>query len=158
MAIGRPTVQTEAIVDEIMRDLSDGITLREITRRDHMPNWRTVYDWLDASPELSARFARAREKGFDAIAEECLDIAEDGSNDWMTRRSSAGVDYETLDQEHVQRSKLRIDTRLKLLAKWSPRRYGELMKVAATTPEGEPAGVAITVSFVEPPKTTGEPD
>jgi hypothetical protein len=35
-----------------------------------------------------------------------------------------------LNAEHVQRSKLRIETRLKLLAKWSPKKYGERVQVA----------------------------
>jgi hypothetical protein len=35
-----------------------------------------------------------------------------------------------LNAEHVQRSKLRIETRLKLLAKWNPKKYGERVAVA----------------------------
>ena len=35
-----------------------------------------------------------------------------------------GIGFQ-LNGEHVQRSKLRIETRLKLLAKWDPRRYGD---------------------------------
>jgi len=31
---------------------------------------------------------------------------------------------DTIDGEHVSRSKLRIETRLKLLACWDPKRYG----------------------------------
>lgn len=30
-----------------------------------------------------------------------------------------------MNTEHVQRSKLRIETRLKLLAKWNPKKWGE---------------------------------
>jgi hypothetical protein len=63
--------------------------------------------------------------GFDAIAEEALEIADDGSNDWMERRRKDGSTEEVVNSEHVQRSKLRIETRLKLLAKWSPKRYGD---------------------------------
>jgi hypothetical protein len=35
-----------------------------------------------------------------------------------------------LNSEHIQRSKLRIETRLKLLAKWNPKKYGERVQVA----------------------------
>lgn len=89
-----------------------------------MPGLRTVYDWAEADADLSARIARAREEGEDAIAAECLTIADDATNDWMERSGQDSPGY-TINGEHVQRSKLRIDTRLKLLAKWNPRKYGE---------------------------------
>lgn len=74
--MGRPSKFTEAIVDEICERLSNGETLRSICRDEHMPTWRTVYDWCDASPEVSARIARAREVGFDSIGESTLDISD----------------------------------------------------------------------------------
>jgi hypothetical protein len=37
---------------------------------------------------------------------------------------------EQLDREHVQRSKLRIETRLKLLAKWNPKKWGDKLELA----------------------------
>lgn len=89
-----------------------------------MPAWRTVYDWLGANLEFAARFARARSLGEDAIAEEALEIADDARNDWMQRNDAENVGY-SLNGEHVQRSKLRIETRLKLLAKWNPKKWGE---------------------------------
>lgn len=90
-----------------------------------MPAWRTVYDWIGRDEELSAHIARARDLGFDAIAEECLDIADDSSQDY--RDTDKGLVY---DAEHVQRSKLRIETRLKLLAKWNPKKYGDRIALA----------------------------
>lgn len=116
---GRPTVRTPEIVDELVRSISEGMTLRETCRRLGI-GWNTVYDWMGVDEELSGRIARARLLGYDAIASECVEIADDARNDWMERE---GV--EVLDKEHVQRSKLRIETRLKLLAKWDPKRYGE---------------------------------
>ena len=44
------------------------------------------------------------------------------------------------DSEHVQRSKLRVETRLKLLAKWDPRRYGDRLQLA-NDPEHPIAGL-----------------
>lgn len=126
---GRPSIKTDAICDEVIRDISVGITLSEICRRDHMPDRTVWYDWMKSDDDLAQRFARARESGFDVIAEECVRIAEDGSNDWMERRRQDGSVDKVLDAEHVQRSKLRIETRLKLLAKWSPKKYGESMKL-----------------------------
>ena len=129
--MGRPSTFKQELADEIVERLSKGEPLAAICRDDHMPGARTVYDWMDAKPELSAAIARAREVGFDALAAECLDIAEDGSNDYVTKERPDGSTYDAFDSEHVQRSKLRIETRLKLLAKWDPKRYGERLDLNA---------------------------
>lgn len=129
---GRPTKQSPEIMEEIFRDIAEGITLAEICRREHMPDRSTVYDWLKADDNLSQRFARARELGFDRIAEETLEIADDGSNDWMKRRRQDGSTEEVVDAEHIQRSRLRVDTRLKLLAKWDPKRYGDKLELGGS--------------------------
>ena len=123
---GRPSKFTEAIADEVVTRLSAGETLRSVCRDDHMPSWRTIYDWLASNEDFSTRIARARELGEDAIAQECVDIADNAANDWMERldKEKAGAGW-LLNGDHVQRSKLRIDTRLKLLAKWNPKKYGD---------------------------------
>jgi hypothetical protein len=85
-----------------------------------------VYDWMMKDPELSTAIARARDVGYDAMAEECLDIADNAGNDWMARLDADGVQVGwQVNGDHIQRSKLRIETRLKLLAKFNPKRYGD---------------------------------
>ena len=115
------TKRTPEVIKRLLDGIADGKTLRALCREDGMPNWRTVYDWIEADAELAAQVACARELGFDAIAEDVFDIA-DG-----TRASS----------EHVQLSKMRIDTRLKLLACWSPKKYGNKQDVSIGNKEGE---------------------
>lgn len=86
-----------------------------------MPHWTTVYEWQKAHEEFSLRIAHARELGEEAIAQDCLKIADDGWND--TYIDDKG--NKRTDTDVIQRSKLRIETRLKLLAKWNPRKWGE---------------------------------
>ena len=128
-SIGRPSSYDPVVAEKICEMLSEGIPLREICRMDGMPAWRNIYFWMARDDDLSAHIARAREAGYDAIAEECLDIADNSTNDWMDRefRNAHGkIEVERVaDTEHIQRSKLRIETRLKLLAKWKPEKYGE---------------------------------
>jgi hypothetical protein len=126
----RATKRTPEVEERIIHGLCDGIPLRELCRQDGMPNWRTVYDWISADEDLAARIAHARDMGFDAIAEDILDIADDGTNDWIERKKQDGSTDTVIDSEHVQRSKLRIETRLKLLAKWSPKKYGDKLHLA----------------------------
>lgn len=154
--MARPEEHTPEIIAEICDGLSDGITLSEICRRDHMPQRRTVYDWTAKHPDIAARIARAREDGFDVIAEQCIEIAEDGTNDYTTRKNQAGQDVEVFDSEHVQRSKLRIETRLKLLAKWSPKKYGDRQQVAPTDPDGNAIAMPQMVFVARRPKPVEE--
>lgn len=128
--MARPTKKNDKLLQEITERLSQGEPLAQICRDEGMPAARTVREWQQNDEQVSAAIARAREEGFDAIAAECLDIADDGRNDWMNRAADAG-DEQALqfNGEHVQRSKLRVDTRLKLLAKWDPKRYGERLAV-----------------------------
>lgn len=116
---------SQEIADKICERVANGEPLRKICREYGMPSKSVFYRWLESDPELEGRFARARKEGYDAIAEESLEIADDATNDYMQRVTQAGETVPVFDAEHVQRSKLRIETRLKLLAKWDPKRYGE---------------------------------
>lgn len=127
-----------AVQEKICERIADGEPLKVICREEGMPKWRTVYDWIKADPEFSERMEVARQLGYDAIAEETLEIADDGRNDWMQKVEEDEAPGWKLNGEHVQRSKLRIDTRLKLLAKWHPKKYGEKVTAEHTGPEGGP--------------------
>lgn len=127
--MGRPSKKTPGVVAQICARLSKGEPLAQICRDEGFPDPSTVWDWMQADASLSQAIARAREEGFDAIASDCLAIADDGRNDYMDKLNADGeVIGKTLDAEHVQRSKLRVETRLKLLAKWDPKRYGEKLQ------------------------------
>lgn len=126
---GGQTTFTQEKADLICAKLSEGIPLAEICRGEGMPAVRTVSDWKSDRPDFAASFARAREDGFDAIAAECLRIADDTSGD---TKIVGNDDYEreAANTEWIARSKLRVETRLKLLAKWDPKRYGEKLALA----------------------------
>jgi hypothetical protein len=135
--MGRPTLYTLELADEICERLGEGEPLRQICRDERMPHWTTVYDWKTAHEEFSLRIARAREAGHDAIASDCLQIADDGLNDtYMDEDGNKRTDTDV-----IQRSKLRIETRLKLLAKWDPKRYGDRITQEHTGADGGPVQI-----------------
>jgi hypothetical protein len=70
-------------------------------------------------------YARAREMQMELRADELLEIADDGSNDWMEVDVAAGRIIRVFDHEHARRSELRIRTRMWLMSKFAPRRFGE---------------------------------
>lgn len=111
------------MVDDIIDRLAKGEPLAAICRTPGYPHPSTFRDWCNGDEALSRRFARAREDGFDAIAESTLDIVDNVDEDPASRR-------------------VRAETRLKLLAKWDPKRYGEKVEVAGT---GQGGAVVVQV-------------
>jgi hypothetical protein len=129
MPAGRPSSFTQAKADEICRRIAAGESLRSVCRDPKMPTPETVRVWLQSRKEFLSQYAHAREEQADAIFEEMFEIADDGSNDWMERQKQDGSTEEVLNHEHVQRSKLRIDTRKWALARMAPRKYGDKLSL-----------------------------
>ena len=116
----------DATVRDLCRWLSDGGTLRSFCRKEGNPDKTTLYEWIEeAGEEVKGRIARARLLGADAIADEALAIADDGSADTIDTEEGGSK----MDAEWVARSRLRVETRLKLLAKWFPQNYGDRQQV-----------------------------
>jgi hypothetical protein len=119
--------------------MSEGETLREICRDEEMPARTTVAGWvLDDRDGISVQFARARELGLQAMADETLEIADDGTNDWVERTRRDGSKETALDREHVLRSTLRVSQRNWLLARLARHVYGD-NKPKDADPDGEKA-------------------
>jgi hypothetical protein len=60
------------------------------------------------------------------LTEEILDIADDGSNDWMEKLDKDGKSVGwAVNGEAVQRSKLRVDARKWIASKLKPKKYGD---------------------------------
>lgn len=125
---GRQTTFSQETADKICARLAEGEPLAHICRDEDMPAVRTVSGWKEAHPDFKADFARAREDGYDAIAQECLDIADATENDTIDTEHG-----ERANTEWISRSKLRVETRLKLLAKWDPKRYGEKLAIGGAS-------------------------
>ncbi len=128
--VGRPTIFKQELAKEICARLAKGVSLRTVCLADDMPEMGTIYDWIRLYPEFQHQYAQAKEDSTDAMAEEIMDIADNGTNDWMEIEKGKGVQI-LLDREHVERSKLRIDSRKWLLAKMKPKKYGD--KIDMTT-------------------------
>jgi len=99
--------------------------MRTVCAQDGMPACSTVFKWLREIDEFSEQYARAKEEAADAMVEEMLDIADDGLNDYVERERADGSKYDAFDSEHVQRSRLRIDTRKWIASKLKSKKYGE---------------------------------
>jgi len=94
-----------------------------------MPHKRTVKRWLAEKPSFQEQYARAKEEMAEHFAEEILEIADDGSNDWIERELETGNVINVANHEHIARSRLRVDTRKWLMSKLLPKKYGEKLDV-----------------------------
>lgn len=97
-----------------------------------MPAWRTVYLWREEDSEFDAAIARARNIGEEAILEDTLLIADTQERGQVITSKEWGE--EVREEDMIAHRKLKIETRLKLLAKWNPKKYGD--KVDHTSSDG----------------------
>lgn len=126
---GAPTRYTKALADRICERLARGETLRAICRDKGMPPESTVRRWyVDDFHGFAAQYARARDMGLDAMADEIMDVADDARNDYMEREDPDNPGFNFMG-EAVQRSRLRVDARKWYLSKLAPKRYGDKQEV-----------------------------
>lgn len=122
------------VAEEIIERLSNGEPLRAICRDEHMPSWRAFYEWMERDADFAARIAHARELGFDAIAQQALEIAD--SPLIGVRREQSDTGTKITEEDMLGHRKLQVETRLKLLAKWCPKKYGDKVQQEITNPDG----------------------
>lgn len=132
---------TDAMFAEICKRLALGRSLRSICRDDDVQiSSGLLRQHVLRKPDWAKQYAEARDMGLDEMAEEMLEIADDGSNDWMEKEMRDGRIETVLNHEHVQRSKLRKETRQWYLSKLAPKRYGEKLQTDVTSSDGSLKG------------------
>lgn len=125
--VGRPPEPVPANhIEAICKWISQGQTLREWCRKNKI-HYSTVYLWLEKDQEFAKRFARARDIGADAIADETLAIID--TEPEFAESWSIGGGSKHRDSAHASWLKNRVEQRMKLLAKWNPKKYGEKVDV-----------------------------
>jgi hypothetical protein len=122
---GRSGKYTPELAAEICERLSNGEPLRQICRSsDRFPVWQKIYEWMERDAELAGAIARAREVGQDAIAEEIYALVEKDPERILSEGGGR------VDAGYVQWVRVQADIKLKLLAKWNPKRYGDRVQLA----------------------------
>lgn len=125
---GRPSKYSQELALHICEEMASGKSLRQLCRQEGMPALATIFVWLHQHPDFANNYMRAREILIEHWAEEILDIADDGTNDWVQTNDPDNPGYRA-NGEHINRARLRIDSRKWLLAKLAPRKYGDRQQV-----------------------------
>lgn len=124
---GRPSEYTPDIAAAICEELASGKSLRTVCAMEGMPVPGTVFKWMRLRPEFMQQYNKAKQEAADALAEEILDIADEGTNDFMENKKGDIV----YNREHVERSKLRVDARKWLMSKMKPKVFGEKLDMTS---------------------------
>lgn len=128
--VGRPTDYTPEYAEKICERIAEGMSLRSVCKADDMPAMSTVFKWLRLHKEFTEQYAHATEERTEAMVEDILDIADDGTNDLMTI-VKGNAEYEVENKEVTNRSRLRVDTRKWIMAKMKPKKYGEKLDLTS---------------------------
>ena len=147
----RPTEPTPEIVGAILGRIADGESLKSICRDANLPSCGVFYRWLLEDDKLADRYARAREDQAEALADEILEIADDGRNDWMESNAPNSPGW-VANGEHIQRSRVRIDSRKWLAAKLRPKKYGDKLVAEHSGPNGGAIPFEAVVRKIVDPK------
>lgn len=118
---GRPTKYTQELADRFCTEIATGSSLRTACKADDMPAPSTIFKWIREHEEFSKQYAKATEERTEAMSEDILDIADNGTNDYMESEDGK-MQY---NGDSVQRARLRVDTRKWLMSKMKPKKYGD---------------------------------
>jgi hypothetical protein len=158
---GRPQTYTEQLGNEICEWLSLGKSLTSYCKQDGNPTYSTIMRWLWKGSKwyresFSKSYMEAREQQAQCLVDSIIDISDDGTNDYMELQDKSGVDYIKVDQEHIQRSRLRVDSRKWIAAHLLPRVYGDSQQVKITNADGGPVTMKVVYEDKVQPTGNGE--
>ena len=132
---GRPSSYSPKLAAAICERISHSDQgLEHICASPGFPPVKNVWRWLSATeadgktpkyPEFREKYARARDSQAEFIAMQTLAIADDGEADRVTRVREDGTEYQAVDVEHIQRSRLRVDARKWVAAHLAPKKWGD---------------------------------
>lgn len=92
----------------------------------HWPCFQTIYEWRIKVPLFGEMYAKAKIAQIEVLTDQSLSIADDTINDSLLRIDSrTGETTEICNNEWVNRSRLRVQTRQWLATKLAPMIYGD---------------------------------
>jgi len=119
----KPFPYDDEIGQEICRTIgthSEG--LKALCKKN--PSWPRpahIYTWMIENPSFKEMYIRAKQNQIESLVDDIVDIADDTSEDWIENDKGTIV----ANHDHINRARLRIDTRKWLAAKLCPRLYAD---------------------------------
>lgn len=115
-----PVHFSQALFDEMLVEVMEGRTIREICSGPNRPAMKTFYEWVAADAERGKQYARARDVSSDGFEADILSLARSTNPDNATANKAA---FEMLRW---------------VASKRAPRRYGDKQTLEHTGEGGGP--------------------
>jgi len=123
--MGRPSVYSDKVADDICIRIALGESLRKICMEENMPAQSSVYEWLLRYSDFSEKYTRARELQAETQFDELTDIVDQHPElAHVTDKNGELVEVK-FDSSYVAWMKLRVDTRKWTAARMAPKKYGD---------------------------------
>lgn len=117
-------VFTVMVLEDIMAEIAGGATTQAALQHVGLDSQASSFNKLiTADPEINAMFLAACKARTASMADEIIEIADDDSNDVIP-----GLKGDIPNNAAVNRSKLRADIRMRLMAAYHNKLYGEKSK------------------------------
>jgi hypothetical protein len=130
-------LKQEALKPTIADRVSAGVPLVTVCRNLGLAV-TTVRGWARSDEAFATELRQAHLDGYDTIAADVLEIADTPQfgEEVITGFDGDKVMQRTERREMIRHRQLRIRTRMELLAKWDPKRYGTLVQAQMSVDEG----------------------
>lgn len=120
--------EKEDIFNKIFKTIENGKSLRYALSKIPLSS-KTFYEWLEDDEDKVKQYARATEERAEAILDEMIDIVDNNTNDVNVLEDGK----EVVNNDVIQRSRLRYDARRWLVSKLNPKKYGDKLDVTQET-------------------------
>jgi hypothetical protein len=129
MVLGRQAPQhgvgyDPMLVGHILHEIARGRTVTSVLSEPDMPSAVSLSKWCEADATLKAAYQEARDRGLEAILDNCVVIADGAQN-----AALEGPEVPQLSKEQIAHAKLRTEVRLKALTFWDPKKYAQRHQV-----------------------------
>lgn len=139
---------SEEILNDILLQVSNGLSLAKVCAKDGYPSRTTFFDWVAERPAIAERYQVALTMRGELFADELIEISDDDKSDYYVD----GEGRDRVDVENIQRAKLKVDTRKWIIARLIPKKYGDKLELSGD--KNNP--IAHTVTNIDPKALTDE--
>lgn len=119
--------QIEKAFNSILLEIEKWRPVRKILKDEWTPDVTTFYKWLRDDEEKAKQYARACEIRAENIFDDMLDIADDNKGDIEIDEEWR----EKVNQDNIQRARLKVETRKWVLGKLNPKKFGDKLDMTS---------------------------
>ena len=126
--------EIETIFEEIIKQVSEGKSLRQVLRQKDIPSSRTFFKWLKEDELKVKQYARGCELRADLMFDQILTIADATEDDVIMDENGKLITNHNI----IQRDRLRVDARKWALSKMLPKKYGDKQSIEMDIKDEKP--------------------